>query len=55
MDDDPIVGGLTLELLKDAGFQAVLIQESLKALEEIKRVKPALVICDCICISSLPC
>jgi CheY-like chemotaxis protein len=46
VDDDPIVGSLTLELLKDAGFEARLIQDSLKAQEEIKRERPALVVLD---------
>jgi CheY-like chemotaxis protein len=46
VDDDPIVGGLTLELLKDAGFTASLIQDSMKAQDRIKAEKPALVILD---------
>ena len=46
VDDDPMVGNLSLELLKDAGFEARLIQDSLKALDEIKREQPALVILD---------
>jgi CheY-like chemotaxis protein len=46
VDDDPIVGNLTLELLKDAGFDARLIEDSLKAQDEIKREQPALVVLD---------
>ncbi|HEX4047652.1 MAG TPA: response regulator [Elusimicrobiota bacterium] len=46
VDDDPIVGSLTLELLKDAGFEARLIQDSLKAQDAIKREQPALVVLD---------
>ena len=46
VDDDPIVGSLTLELLKDAGFEARLIQDSLKAQDEIKRDQPSLVVLD---------
>ncbi|MDE2142265.1 MAG: response regulator [Elusimicrobia bacterium] len=46
VDDDPIVGSLTLELLRDAGFTARLIQDSLKAQEEIRRDQPALVVLD---------
>ena len=46
VDDDPLVGGLTLELLTDAGYAARLIQDSLKAQEIIKAEKPALVILD---------
>ncbi len=46
VDDDPLVGGLTLELLNDAGYTARLIQDSLKAQDIIKAEKPALVILD---------
>jgi DNA-binding response OmpR family regulator len=46
VDDDPIVGSLTLELLQDAGFTARLIQDSLKAQAEIKRDQPSLVVLD---------
>jgi len=46
VDDDPIVGSLTLELLKEAGFTALLIQDSMKAQEQIKRDQPALVVLD---------
>jgi CheY-like chemotaxis protein len=46
VDDDPIVGSLTLELLKDAGFEARLIQDSLKAQDEIRREQPSLVVLD---------
>ncbi len=31
VDDDPIVGTLTLELIQEAGFTAILVQDSLKA------------------------
>ena len=46
VDDDPIVGSLTQELLKDAGFEVRLISDSLKAQEEIKREQPLLVVLD---------
>lgn len=46
VDDDPLVGGLTLELLNDAGYSSRLIQDSLKAQDIIKAEKPALVILD---------
>lgn len=46
VDDDPLVGGLTLELLTDAGYTSRLIQDSLKAQEAIKAEKPSLVILD---------
>ncbi|MBI5247721.1 MAG: response regulator [Elusimicrobia bacterium] len=46
VDDDPLVGGLTLELLNDAGYASRLIQDSLKAQDIIKAEKPALVILD---------
>ncbi len=46
VDDDPLVGGLTLELLNDAGYSSILIQDSLKAQDAIKAEKPALVVLD---------
>ena len=46
VDDDPIVGTLTLELIQEAGFTAILVQDSLKAQDIIKREKPFLVILD---------
>lgn len=46
VDEDPLVGALTLELLTDAGYAARLIQDSLKAQDIIKAEKPALVILD---------
>ncbi len=46
VDDDPLVGGLTLELLTDAGYSARLIQDSLKAQDAIKAEKPSLIILD---------
>lgn len=46
VDDDPIVGSLTLELLQDAGFTAQWVSDSLKATEIIKAQKPVLVILD---------
>ncbi|UPT75496.1 MAG: response regulator [Elusimicrobiota bacterium] len=46
VDDDPLVGGLTLELLNDAGYSSILIQDSLKAQDAIKAAKPALVVLD---------
>lgn len=46
VDDDPIVGSLTLELLQDAGFTAQWVSDSLKATDVIKAQKPSLVILD---------
>ncbi|PIR18540.1 MAG: hypothetical protein COV48_06935, partial [Elusimicrobia bacterium CG11_big_fil_rev_8_21_14_0_20_64_6] len=46
VDDDPLVGGLTLELLNDAGYTSRLIQDSLKAQDIIKAEMPKLVILD---------
>ena len=46
VDDDPLVGGLTLELLNDAGYTSRLVQDSLKAQDIIKAEKPVLVILD---------
>ncbi len=46
VDDDPLVGGLTLELLTDAGYSARLLADSLKAEDIIKAEKPSLIILD---------
>lgn len=46
VDDDPIVGSLTLELLQEAGFSALLIQDSLTAQDAIKKEQPGLVLLD---------
>ena len=46
VDDDPIVGSLTLELLQDAGFTAQWVSDSLKATDIIKAQKPSLVVLD---------
>jgi len=46
VDDDPIVGALTFELIKDAGFSCLLISDSLKAIDAIKKEKPQLVVLD---------
>ena len=46
VDDDPIVGTLTYELIQEVGFSVKLLSESLRAEEEIRREKPALVVLD---------
>ncbi len=46
VDDDPLVGGLSLELLTDVGYSVRLISDSLKAQDIIKAEQPALVILD---------
>jgi len=46
VDDDPIVGALSLELLKDAGFSVLLVQDSLKAQDIIRAEMPTLVVLD---------
>ncbi|MBI4060880.1 MAG: response regulator [Elusimicrobia bacterium] len=46
VDDDPLVGGLTLDLLTDAGYSVRLLSVSLTAMDIIKAEKPALVILD---------
>ena len=46
VDDDPLVSDLTTFLLKDAGYETELVQDSLKALAAIKSARPALVILD---------
>lgn len=46
VDDDPIVGSLTQELLLDAGFQVILISDSLKAMDAIKEHSPLAAVLD---------
>jgi CheY-like chemotaxis protein len=46
VDDDPIVGALTKELLVDVGYEVELVQDSLQAMGVIKSLKPALAVLD---------
>ena len=46
VDDDPIIGGLSLALLQDAGYSCRLLPDSLNAQDIIKAEKPALIILD---------
>ena len=46
VDDDPIAGGLSRDLLAEGGCDATLLTESLKAMDWIKREHPALVVLD---------
>lgn len=46
VDDDPIIGALSLELLRDAGYSTRLLTESLNAQDIIKAEKPTLIILD---------
>jgi len=46
VDDDPIAGGLSRDLLTEGGFDAELITESLLALDRVKKDHPQLVILD---------
>lgn len=46
VDDDPMVGNLTLELLLGDGLDAELISDSLLVVEAVKEKKPVLVILD---------
>ncbi|MBI5244071.1 MAG: response regulator [Elusimicrobia bacterium] len=46
VDDDPMVGNLSLEVLKDAGFSAELVTDSRLALSTVKDRKPRLVMLD---------
>ncbi len=46
IDDDPMAGELTKDLLSDEGWNVILVDDSLKAVEIIKKVKPKLVITD---------
>ncbi len=46
IDDDPMSGELTKDLLTDEGWKVLLIDDSAKAIEEILKYKPRLVITD---------
>lgn len=46
VDDDPIVGTLTKELLVDAGYEVELVSDSLKAVDAIKGNPPLMAILD---------
>lgn len=46
VDDDALVGDLTMFLLRDAGYDAELVQDSLMAISAIKAKRPDLVILD---------
>ena len=46
VDDDPLVGELSTSLLRDAGYEVELIDDSFKALERIKAQPPAVAILD---------
>lgn len=46
VDDDPMAGELTKDLLTDEGWKVTLIDDSTKAIETIKKLKPKLVISD---------
>jgi len=46
IDDDPMVGELSRDLLTDEGYNVLLVQESLKALSAIRANMPRLIITD---------
>jgi CheY-like chemotaxis protein/ribonuclease BN (tRNA processing enzyme) len=46
VDDDPIAGSLAFDLLNEAGFEAELLNQSLRALDTIKRKGYRLVLLD---------
>jgi len=46
VDDDPIAGSLTTEILADAGYRMLLVNESTKAIAAIKANRPRLAILD---------
>jgi DNA-binding response OmpR family regulator/metal-dependent hydrolase (beta-lactamase superfamily II) len=46
VDDDPMVGELSCELLTDAGYKVLLVQDSLEAVDAIKANMPRLIITD---------
>ena len=46
IDDDPMVGELSRDLLTDAGYKVLLVQESIEALPAIRANMPRLIITD---------
>ncbi|MFA6003891.1 MAG: response regulator [Elusimicrobiota bacterium] len=46
VDDDPLTGELTATLLKEAGFDVILLQDSLQAVDTVKKSQPALAVLD---------
>lgn len=46
VDDDPMVGELSRDLLTDAGYTVTLVQDSLEALPTIKAQMPRLIVTD---------
>ncbi|MCX5794998.1 MAG: response regulator [Elusimicrobia bacterium] len=46
VDDDPLVGELSSALLRDAGYEVELVNDSTKALEMIKAKPPAVAVLD---------
>ena len=46
IDDDPMVGELSRDLLQDAGYSVTLVQDSLEAIPTIKAQMPRLIITD---------
>ena len=46
VDDDPMVGELSRELLVDGGYKVSLLQDSLQAIDTIKKLMPRLIVTD---------
>jgi len=46
IDDDPMVGELSRDLLTDEGYNVLLVQDSLEAIPKIKAIIPKLIITD---------
>jgi CheY-like chemotaxis protein len=46
VDDDDIAGGLSRDLLKDAGFEADLLTNSLRAIDTLRQMRPELAVLD---------
>ena len=46
VDDDPMVGELSRDLLVDGGYKVELLQDSMEAIATIKRVMPRLIVTD---------
>ncbi|MBU2575170.1 MAG: response regulator [Elusimicrobia bacterium] len=46
IDDDPMVGELSRDLLTDEGYNVMLVQDSMEAIPTIRTCRPKLIICD---------
>lgn len=49
VDDDPLVGSLSTDILLNAGYQTQLIRDSRMAIPAIQEHRPKLVVLDILC------